>query len=521
VKRRMMTLFAALAVLALAIAPAGAARMEPRLDPKNFSAFVQKTLAEWKVPGAAVAVVKDGKVILAEGYGLRDVGNDLPVTPRTIFAIGSSSKAFTATAVGIMVDEGRLEWDKRVRDYLPSFRLQDEFAMDRMTPRDLLCHRSGLPRHDLVWYGSGLTRKELFDRMRYLEPRTDFRTLFQYNNFMFLTAGYLAGQVAGTTWEDVVRTRILEPLSMTETNFSVEDSREAPDHALPYGEKDEKVVELPFRNIDAIGPAGSINATVLDMARWVLLNINKGKAGDRQVISEASLAEIHSPQMVVQEGAFRTLEKYPEMTTTSYGMGWFLSNYRGHPWIHHGGSIDGFKALVTFLPREGIGVVVLTNLNGTSVPDMIALNVFDRLLGLDQVPWSARFREMRDKRRAEAEKRRSEPDKDRKSGTRPSHPLEDYVGEYTHPAYGTLVVSKDGDGLRAVRWDMTYTATHYHYDVFELSSGEAGGKLKASFGFDVKGNVASVSLPLAAGVKDIVFTRAPDKPAAGPGVSRP
>lgn len=516
-KRRIIVLFSALAVLALALTPAGAAGKEPRIDPKDFTAFVQRTLAEWKVPGAAVAVVRGGKVILAEGYGLRDIGNGLPVTPRTLFAIGSSSKAFTATAVGIMVDEKKLDWDGRVRAYLPAFELKDDFATERMTPRDLLCHRSGLPRHEYVWLGSHLSRKELFDRMRYLEPRADFRTLFQYNNFMFLTAGYLAGEVAGTTWEDVVRTRIFDPLGMTNSNFSIEDSRKAKDHALPYGEKDDKVVELPFRNIDSIGPAGSINSNALDMAQWVLLNLNNGKAGDKQVISEASLTEIHSPQMVVQEGAFRALEKYPEMTTTSYGMGWFLSHYRGRPWVHHGGSIDGFKALVTFLPREGIGVVVLTNLNGTSVPEMIALNVFDRLLGLDQVPWSARYKETRDKRRAEAEKRKAEPDKDRKMGTRPSHPLGDYAGEYIHPAYGTLMVTLDGDGLRAKRWDTEYTAAHYHYDVFELSNTEsAASKLKAAFGFDVKGNVVSVSLPLAPGVKDIVFTRVPDKPAPGP-----
>ncbi len=516
-KRRLTGLVALLAVLALALSPAVAAKKDPGIDPADFAAFVNKTIAEWKVPGVAVAVVKGGKVIFAGGYGYRDAANKLAVTPRTLFAIGSSSKAFTATAVGIMVDEGRLAWNKRVRDYLPTFQLQDEFATEQMTPRDLLCHRSGLPRHDLVWYGSALSRKELIDRMRYLEPRADFRTLFQYNNFMFLTAGYLAGEVAGSSWEDVVRTRIFEPLGMKDSDFSVEVSRKGPDHALPYGEKDDGVVEIPFRNIDGIGPAGSINSNALDMAQWVLLNLNEGKAGDKQVISEASLSEIHSPQMVVQEGAFRALEKFPEMFTTSYGMGWFITNYRGHTWIHHGGAIDGFKALVSFLPREEMGVVVLSNLNGTSVPEMITLNVYDRLLGLDQVPWSARFKEMRDKRKIEAEKRKGEADKDRKAGTKPSHPLGDYAGVYTHPAYGTLTVTVDGEGLRAKRWDTEYTAAHYHYDVFELSNTEsAASKLKASFALDIKGDVVSVSVPFAPGVKDIVFTRLPDKPAAGP-----
>lgn len=520
-KRRTMTVFATLALLALVLSPAGAAaKKEPRIDPKDFAAFVNRTLAEWKVPGVGIAVVKGGKIILAEGYGLRDVPNKLPVTARTIFAIGSSSKAFTATAVGILVDEGKLGWDKRVRDYLPTFRLQDEYAAALMTPRDLLCHRSGLARHDLAWIGSAFSRKELFDRMRFLESNADFRSIFQYNNFMFMTAGYLVGEVTGSTWEDVVRSRIFEPLGMKDSDFSIKDSRKKPDLALPYGEKEDKIIELPFRDIDAIGPAGSINSNVLDMAQWVLLNLNKGKAGDKQVISEANLAQIHSPQMVIQAGEFRMLERFPEMFSSSYGLGWIVTQYRGHPWIHHGGNIDGFTAFVTFFPRDDMGVVVLSNKNGSFVPEIIALNVADRLFGLDQVPWNARYMEMRDKSRAQAEKLKAEGDKDRKMGTRTSHPLEDYAGNYVHPAYGTLTVVKDGEGLRMTHNGMTFTTAQYHYDVFDISTEAIGMTLefKASFALDPKGNVASVSIPfgLTAGVKDVVFTRVEEKPAESP-----
>ena len=266
-----------------------------------------------------------------------------------------------------------------------------------------------------------------------------------------------------------------------------------------------------------MGPAGSINSDVLDMAQWVLLNLNKGKAGDKQVISEANLAEIHSPQMVIRDGSFRMLERFPEMFASSYGMGWIITQYRGHTWIHHGGNVDGFTALVTFFPRDDIGVVVLSNKNGSFVPEIIALNVADRLLGLDQVPWSGRYMEMRDKSRAQAEKRKAEGDKDRKMGTRPSHPLEDYAGVYVHPAYGPLTVLKDGDGLRMTRNGMTFTTTHYHYDVFDISTEAIGMTLafKASFALDPKGNIASVSIPfgLTPEVKDIVFVREPEKAA--------
>lgn len=518
-KKRLTGLFALLAVLALALSPAAAAKKEPRIDPKDFAAFVTKTLAEWNVPGVGVAVVKGGKVVLAEGYGFRDYANKLPVTPRTLFAIGSSSKAFTATTVGIMVDEGKLAWDTPVREYLPTFMLQDEAVTAQATPRDLLCHRTGLGRHDLGWIGSEFSRQEHFDRMRYLEVNAGFRSIFQYNNYMFMTAGYLAGKVAGSTWEDVVRARIFEPLGMAHSNFSMADSRKTPDVALPYGEKDDKIVELPFRNVDAMGPAGSINSDVLDMAQWVLLNLNKGKAGDKQVISEASLAELHSPQMVVRDGSLGQSGRFSEMFYSSYGMGWIITQYRGRTWIHHGGNIDGFTALVTFFPRDDFGVVVLSNKNATSVPELIALNVADRLLGLDVIPWSQRRLELREKARAQAEKRKSEGDKDRKMGTSPSHPLADYAGEYEHPAYGLMTVQKEGEGLRMMRNGMTFTVAHYHYDVFDIATEAIGTTLafKATFGLDAKGDVATVSIPLglSGDVKDIVFTRKPEKPEAG------
>ena len=185
----------------------------------GFDAFANQELRDWKCDGFAIAVVKDGKVILSKGYGLRDVKKNLPVTEKTLFAIGSSTKSFTVTSMGVLVDQGKLDWDKPVRDYLPDFRLWDQFATERMTPRDLVTHRSGLPRHDLMWYNSPFSREELFSRLRYLEPNKDFRTTFQYQNLMFMTAGYLAGHVAGTSWEQLVHDVIFEPLGMTSLEF--------------------------------------------------------------------------------------------------------------------------------------------------------------------------------------------------------------------------------------------------------------------------------------------------------------
>ncbi|MGH2346694.1 MAG: serine hydrolase domain-containing protein, partial [Chloroflexota bacterium] len=352
---------------------------------EGFDHFVESVRTDWHVPGLAVAIVKDGAVILAQGFGRRDLEKDLPVGTDTLFAIGSCSKAFTTAALAMLADEGKLDWDAPVRTYLPAFQLYDQFATERMTPRDLVTHRSGLPRHDFMWYGAPFTRKELVNRLRYLQPNKDFRAVWQYQNLMYLTAGYLVEVISGVSWEEFVKERIFAPLGMTRTNTSVEVSRLDADAALPYKEEDGKVELLPFRNIDMMGPAGSINAPIGELAPWMLLHLNNGKWGERQVVSAGQLAQLHSPQMVMPGPG-----KHEEMPHASYAMGWCVQPYRGRNFLHHTGGIDGFSALVTFMPGENLGVAVLTNLNSSPAHMIVALNAYDRLLGLDQVDWHGR-----------------------------------------------------------------------------------------------------------------------------------
>lgn len=264
---------------------------------------------DWKVPGASIAVVADGKVMMTKGYGLRDVKANLPVTPKTVFAIGSITKSFTVTLLGSLVDEGKIEWDTPVRKYLPDFEMYDPVVTERLSVRDLVTHRSGLPRHDAPWYNSPLPRAELVRRIRFLEPSKDLRTTYQYNNLMFLTAGYLAEQVGGAPWEDLVRRRIFGPLGMSDSNTSVIASQQAPDFARPYELAKKEVKEVPFRNIDQIGPAGSINSSAEDMARYVPMHLGGGKSPDgKTIVSEGNLAQMQVPQIVTQ-GALR----WPEL----------------------------------------------------------------------------------------------------------------------------------------------------------------------------------------------------------------
>jgi CubicO group peptidase (beta-lactamase class C family) len=469
---------------------------------KGLNEFINKLMDEWKVPGLSIAIVKDEEVILSQGFGPKSRKDDLEVTPETLFAIGSCTKAFTAVSMGILVDEGRVEWDKPVREYLPDFKMHDPYVTENMTPRDLLTHRSGLPRHDLLWYGSSLTRKELCDRLQYLEPSKGFRAFYQYQNLMYMTAGYLVGQVAGSTWEEFVQKRILDPLDMANTNFSVTKSQESSDFALPYAEVKDGVDEIPFKNIDAMGPAGSINSSVTDMAKWLLLNLDKGKHGEEQIISEGSLDQIYAPQIVMQEPI-----KHEELLYPTYGMGWAILTYRGHHILSHGGGIDGFSAQVSLIPREGVGMVILTNMGGTPIPSIIAFNLYDRFLGLDEIPWNQRIRDEVTENKKNAEEAKKKAEADRKTGTQPSHPLKDYTGTFQHPAYGAISIEVEDDHLK-----MTYNSTplpleHYHYDTFQGKSSLFSGGMKFTFPNDVHGNISSISAPLESAVKDIVFTR--------------
>jgi CubicO group peptidase (beta-lactamase class C family) len=258
-----------------------------------FDDYVNQALRDWKVPGAAVAVVQGDRVILLKGYGFRDLEKQLPVTPNTLFAIGSITKSFTVSALGMEMDEGKVDWDKPVRDYLPAFKMYDPVLTEQMMIRDLITHRSGLPRHDMVWYSSDFSRGDIVRRLQYLEPNKPLRSTFQYNNLMFMTAGYIAGLLNGKSWEDTIRERIFTPMGMNGTNFSLKDTQSSPDFALPYRKGNDVKAEVKRMPFDeqcpdrcAIGPAGEINSSVTDMGRYLLFHLNKGKVEGKALLSE-------------------------------------------------------------------------------------------------------------------------------------------------------------------------------------------------------------------------------------------
>jgi CubicO group peptidase (beta-lactamase class C family) len=484
----------------------------PNLD-GQFDAIATKALDEFKIPGASVAVVKDGKVIYAKGFGYRDVDKKLPVTPDTLFAIGSISKSFTSLIFATQNDEGLVDWDKPVRTYLPTFKLDDPIATDHATPRDLFSHRTGMPGHDVVWYSSNFSREDLFHRIQYLKFNKEFRSGYQYCNLMIMTMGYLEGQVAHTSWEELVRARIFQPLGMLASNFSVTDSQKSADFSQPYSLKKDVVTKVPFKNIDAIGPAGSINSSINDMSHYLMFQLGDGTYNGKRIVSEGNLKLVHTGQTAItQLPEFFSQNGLGPMT---YAMGWVDTTYRGRHMVWHNGGIDGFHSLLTMLPGDKVGVVILSNLDDNMGLEAIAYSIFDRLLGLSPDPWIDRYKALSDKAkkaREEAEKKKAAP----VTPTTPaSHPMADFAGDYVNPGYGTVKIAVNGEDLTATINQLgPYPFARLNYDIFQIpaDSDSVGAGLKAQFYMNRDGQIDRLAIPLEATLpEDIVFTRAAQK----------
>ncbi|MEM5774156.1 MAG: serine hydrolase, partial [Anaerolineaceae bacterium] len=477
----------------------------------DFNPAMDKILQDFKLPGFAAAAVRGDEVVLSKGYGVRDTEKNLGVDSDTIFAIGSASKAFTTMDMAILVERGLLDWDKPVRNYLPNFKLFDPTATEHMTPRDLVCHRSGLPRHDLIWYNSPRSRQQILDSLQYLEPNKDFRSTWQYQNLMFLTAGMLVEKISGMSWEDFTQKEIFDRLGMSRSNASVDKSQESDNFSYPHQEVKGEMSRIPFRNIDMIGPAGSINSCLNDMTKWVRLHLN-GSVDGNELVSKAQLKELHSPAMVMPE-AFMGLEEFKEISQGNYALGWFVHYYRGHKLIHHGGAIDGFLAMITFMPDDNVGTVVLTNAGGMSAFWAVTFMMYDRLLGLEPLPWHDRWLALTLKGKEAAEKSQEKASTKKVEGTKPSHDLGAYAGEFVHPGYGPFTVKLKDDQLYAYYNNMEFKLDHYHYDIFEANSTEMAGQagLPVFFYTDYQGAIARMAAPLEPNVKEIVFERVADQ----------
>lgn len=460
----------------------------------------EAVLRTWQIPGASVGFVKDGEVVFLEGFGKRDLEKGLPVTPRTRFILGSTTKAFTALAVGLLAGENKIDWDKALATYLPEFRLQDEYASLHATARDLAAHRTGLPRHDLVWLNSPLDIADMVRGLRHLEPSRELRAAFQYNNLMYITLGYLVEKTAGIPWDDFIREKIFKPLGMNDSGCTIPEYTAAPEYALSYVRQGEKQAakSLPQpadKLMYGARASGSINTTAQDMCRWMIVQLQDGQIEGRPVFPSGRIRETQVPQMPIPWSPAAN----PEVLFPSYALGWMTDVYRGHYRVHHGGSTLEFNSYVTLFPQAKTGVVVL--INSSSPASTILANVLsDLVLGLTPIDWSQRVEE-----RIKAGQK-DEPQEKRIEGTAPAHRLEEYAGAYVHPAYGEIRVEVAAGRLTAVTHGFRWPLEHWHYESFVIAEGDFQGQ-KLTFLTNSKGEVAEVACGFEPAVKDIIFKR--------------
>jgi len=466
-----------LAAVALATAAgvAGAQEPFPGLD-----AYIAKAVQTWKVPGLSVAIVRNDSVIFAKGYGVLKAGSKTPVDAKTLFEIGSSSKAFTATVVAMMVTDGKMRFDDRLTTYLPDFRMYDPVANEGVTLRDALTHRSGIARGELVWLGADISRDEVLHRVRFLKPESPFRSRYSYQNMMFLAAGQAAGKAAGSTWDDLIRQRIFAPLGMTSsvtTSKGLTNPNVTTGHGLDH---DTVFIKMSF-NGDNIAPAGAILSNAADMAQWLRFQLNDGQVNGKRLVSTMALRETHSPQILTAPGAGGGRGGQPDTAApvthfSSYGMGWFVEDYRGQLVWQHGGNTIGMTAAVGMIPEKKFGVVVLSNMGQAQLPEILRRYIFDRQLGAPMKDLSAETYAQYQTQRHRADSAAAAQATQHPVSALPPLPLTAYAGTYADSLYGDVVVSVNEGQLELQRSEWRaplqyWNATNFRWDVVGSPAG--------------------------------------------------
>ncbi len=486
---------------------------------KNIDPYMEKILKDWNAPGIGIGVVYKDKLVYAKGYGYRDYMQKLPITASTLFQIASNTKLFTATAVGLLVEEGKLDWDKPVKNYIPSTKFYNDELNNTVSIRDMLSHRTGISRHDLIWYQSDFTREQLFDKLKYLEPSQSLRQGFIYNNLMYVASGYMVELLTQETWEDFLKEKIFQPLEMTSTVFSIEDMKKQTDYFIPYNEKRDTTIlyQIPYyEDKAAVGPAGSIISNISDLSKWLIAQMNGGKYKGRQVIPENVIDATLTPSITI-DNSTNMAKGYFELLSPTYGMARNIASYRGHLITYHGGDLNGIHSQVSFMPTDSIGVIVFTIGDHTQpLYNTIMFNIYERMLGLDETPWSERRLANRIQGKKAGKEGRSKAGMDRVENTKPSHPLEDYAGQFENLAYGIIDIELKDNQLHFDFHNIKLPLIHFHYDRFDTPDDEIYGKWTVNFMTNPQGDIDKIVMSIDEG--ETTFGLKVDASLAGPEV---
>lgn len=477
----------------------------------RMDALIPELLEEYGVPGVGIAMVKDDAIAYARGFGTLEQGGTAKVDENSTFAVGSCTKAFTATAVGLLVQEGKLAWEDRVTRYLPQFQLYDPIDTREITIRDLLCHRSGLPTFggDLIFYGSTYSNEEVLERARFIPPAFRLRTGYGYANIMYLAASMVIKKVSGLPWQAFVRDRLIQPLGMDRTFTGPEYLRDAENVAQPHQPYNKQLTQMPYLMFHNGWAAGSIVSSALDMAKWLRFQLNAGRISERQLVDPVILQETRTPQVLI--GIPEEVKALvPRRHFMAYGLGWALEDYGGRLVCSHTGGVDGMQSLAAFVPEERFGLVILSNRIPHYLNSIVNRVVLDELMGFHDRDWRAEIQELARKDQARAAEQRKNLEEARLKGTQPSLPLPAYVGAYENTAYGRAEVAEEGGQLilrLCAHPHADSPLEHWHFDTFFCRWKYSSlGESMVEFSIGFNGKVESLKLRVDESVDPLDYT---------------
>ncbi len=462
---------------------------------KEFDAYAIQAIKQWEVPGASVAVVKDGKVIYIKSFGTRDLSTGKPVTNETLFSIGSTTKALTAVCLGILVDEGKVKWDDPVIKHLPEFQLYDPFVTRDLKVKDLLLHNSGVGNTDFLWSMMDIPEKEILERMRLVEPSYSMRAGFIYQNVFYIAAGKVIEKVSGQTWHEFIQSRIFKPLGMARTvskmKYITDDN-----YTKPHFKVNGKIEVIGYTNDEAVGAAGSVWSSIEDMSKWVQCMLDSSKYAGGRLLKGTTWVQMFKPQTLVTESGFYPTAKLTKPNWTTYGLGWFQHDYKGHKVNFHTGSLSGLIALNAQLPDQGIGYYFLGNYDHAEVRHALMYKAFDHFALGGNRDWSTEFLTLYKGLNDQQEKEVARLEGMRVPNTTPSLPLSAYAGKYTDPLYGTAEVTVSGTTLKIKVNNMeSATLSHWNFDTFYGPWDKAwDGKAAGQFTLSLFGKVDKLNL---------------------------
>jgi CubicO group peptidase (beta-lactamase class C family) len=471
--------------------PATVRAQAPDARARAFDAYTTQAVKDWGAVGLAVAVVKDGKVVFARGYGVRELGKPAAVDTSTLFAIGSTTKAMTAAALGMLVDEGKLRWDDPVTKYLPWFQLSDPWVTRQLTVRDLLTHRAGLGNADVLWYETDLSPEEVLRRARFIPMAYSMRSSFIYQNIMYAAAGAVVASASGSPWSEFIRQRIFTPLGMSGTAITLAQAEGRANIAVPHDRINDTVQVIRNASVDAVAPAGSIWSSVADMAKWMAFMSDSGRVNGTSLLTPGTWAELVKPQTMVTAAGFYPSAQLTRPHWVTYGLGWFQQDYAGRKLDFHTGSIDGMVAIAGMIPDERFAVYVLGNLDHVEIRHALMFKAIDLWLGTGTRDWSRDLLAVYGRIRAQGDSAMAAVVKARVAGTSPSLPLEGYAGTYADSLYGSVQVKAENGGLHLIASSrLDAVLTHWHYDTFRGEWNRRWqGPFLVTFGLDARGRV--------------------------------